>query len=611
MHISVQATCPLRRLLVVLILATVALLFGCEDPTRPGESQPIIEVQINDSPETGDDYVSPGTSIPARARLTNDRQISNAVSVTLKNADPTRGGQVRFGSGGTNVAPLSLPQDGSWASFTITGASGQLSQRDKDAIIEVAEDRSAGIVLTRKALEVTSSVSSAPSPSVAIEVRQSATSIDDYLTWAPTRVNLSLVGSSGSGTRTVRIQNMTPVTNGRLVFEKEGNISPPQETAGQSSISVDLPLDGSSKTIYVAGDCQISASSSATCSGMSVYDKDAVMEVVNASSGNVLGRKGMMVRVRKNANTLTPDERDRFLSALAALNDRNTFDNYQVYQDIHRLAVQEAHGNPSFLPWHRTYILRLERELQAIDPGVALPYWQFDQAASDVFDTDFMGNHSSPPASGPIASGNPLSTWRIREGTVPSNTSIQSGITRAPTFAPTSAPSLRSESATLGLGSNFSGFRTMEGNPHGWAHTSAGGSGWLSSLNTAVMDPIFFLLHTNVDRLWAKWQFVNGRYDPTQTASYEPQGAHPGSGATWRTGAYAEDDMWPWNGVTGTSSPSTRPQYAPGGDFPQTVGRLLAPPPEPTPEDLVAYESAAGPGPDGLGFAYDDVPFKP
>jgi len=150
----------------------------------------------------------------------------------------------------------------------------------------------------------------------------------------------------------------------------------------------------------------------------------------------------------------------------------------------------------------------------------------------------------------------------------------------------------------------------MEGDPHGSAHADGGGSGWLSGLNTAVMDPIFFLLHSNVDRLWAKWQFMETRYDPTQSASYEPQGTHPGSGSP-RIGAYAEDEMWPWNGVTGTSSRSTRPQYAPGGNFPQTVGQVLAPPPKPTPANLVAYESGAGPKTYGLGFGYDDVPFKP
>ena len=51
----------------------------------------------------------------------------------------------------------------------------------------------------------------------------------------------------------------------------------------------------------------------------------------------------------------------------------------------------QAHGAAGFLPWHRAYLLDLERELQAIDPSVALPYWRFDQPAPNLFTRDFLG----------------------------------------------------------------------------------------------------------------------------------------------------------------------------------------------------------------------------
>ena len=44
--------------------------------------------------------------------------------------------------------------------------------------------------------------------------------------------------------------------------------------------------------------------------------------------------------------------------------------------------------------------------------------------------------------------------------------------------------------------------------------TSFGGS--ISSIGSAARDPLFFLLHCNVDRLWAKWQWLNQRYDGAQ-----------------------------------------------------------------------------------------------
>jgi len=52
--------------------------------------------------------------------------------------------------------------------------------------------------------------------------------------------------------------------------------------------------------------------------------------------------------------------------------------------------------------------------------------------------------------------------------------------------------SLTSDPATSGI----------EIDPHGYAHTSFGG--WISSVPTAAKDPLFFMLHANVDRLWAK-----------------------------------------------------------------------------------------------------------
>ena len=46
---------------------------------------------------------------------------------------------------------------------------------------------------------------------------------------------------------------------------------------------------------------------------------------------------------------------------------------------------------PAFLPWHRTMLLHVERELQKLEPRVALHYWDWDAAAPNIFHEDFMG----------------------------------------------------------------------------------------------------------------------------------------------------------------------------------------------------------------------------
>ena len=161
--------------------------------------------------------------------------------------------------------------------------------------------------------------------------------------------------------------------------------------------------------------------------------------------------------------------------------------------------------------------------------------------------------HSTSSAS-PIAIGtvqfsatNPLQFWR---------TDGVQGINRRPFFnTATAPPGLRTEAQTLALGNQYPAFRSMEGNPHGSAHTSFGGS--ISSIPTAARDPLFFLLHCNVDRLWAKWQRQNGRFDPAQAASYDSNPGNP-------IGHNLPDTMWPWNGITGGSTSSDGPRRRDG-----------------------------------------------
>src|SRR3712207_7149215 len=98
----------------------------------------------------------------------------------------------------------------------------------------------------------------------------------------------------------------------------------------------------------------------------------------------------------------------------------------------------------------------------------------------------------------------------------------------------------------------------MEGNPHGRAHTRFGGS--ISSIDTAARDPLFFLLHANVDRLWARWQWIRRRFDVRDTNAFSRPGNATGPGD--RTiGHNLNDTMWPWNQINAPPRPPT----APGG----------------------------------------------
>src|SRR5262245_10807330 len=62
---------------------------------------------------------------------------------------------------------------------------------------------------------------------------------------------------------------------------------------------------------------------------------------------------------------------------------------------------------------------------------------------------------------------------------------------------------------------NFAG--QLELQPHNVIHTVIGGQrGFMSDPNCAARDPIFYLHHANIDRLWEAWlRQAGGRVNPT------------------------------------------------------------------------------------------------
>jgi Common central domain of tyrosinase/Polyphenol oxidase middle domain len=53
----------------------------------------------------------------------------------------------------------------------------------------------------------------------------------------------------------------------------------------------------------------------------------------------------------------------------------------------------------------------------------------------------------------------------------------------------------------------------LELTPHNVVHRDVGG--WMANPNFSARDPIFFLHHANVDRLWKRWRSTTSGQDPT------------------------------------------------------------------------------------------------
>lgn len=395
-----------------------------------------------------------------------------------------------------------------------------------------------------------------------------------FVTWRPVEVMVKLVAPPpGVPSIDVTVSAKTQASGGRLQF------SSVLTHQGTSALDVTLPTSGHEVPVWVGGEFPAA----------SARYGDVSVEVRDKASGRLLGSHELMVRVRKNANGLSATERDRFLAALATLNGAGS-GRYKDFRDMHVGGPpdDEAHGGPGFLPWHRAYLLDLERELQAIDAEVTLPYWRFDQAAPNVFNRAFMG---VPNALNQVqfAAGNPLNGWIASD---------HPGIDRGRGVGPGTVPSLHTEAQTLAMGGtlnpNYAGFRSMQFDPHGSAHMSHG-SGWITNSTKAPRDPIFFLLHCNVDRLWAKWQWATRIHDPADPDSYAAGAFAPGHNAL--------DVMWPWCGPLDPPRPTT----APGGGLASSP-MTPAPATSPAVREMIDYLGTASAA--HHAFAYDDVPFQ-
>jgi tyrosinase len=403
---------------------------------------------------------------------------------------------------------------------------------------------------------------------VEIEINNTSNASGRFVGWTPVPCRARITDPTGAATPTsvVTLSSQSAATAGAVVFRKGST------GAFSNQLRLTLPASGVSVPFFVAGRFGRPSSSAGD------------VTVRGTFQGSAVGSVRLMVRVRKSAQALTPGERDRFIAALAQLNNQG-LGRFADFRDMHtQVALGQAHGAPGFLPWHRAYLLDLERELQAIDPSVSLPYWRFDRPAPNIFKREFLGASDSN-GSVSFSSSNPLQFWR---------TDGQQGINRRPFFSVNSFPAgLLNEAQTLALGTQYSQFENMEGNPHNPAHTSFGGL--ISDAGTAPRDPLFFLLHCNVDRLWAKWQRQFNRFNPASPQSFNNTSPF--------IGHRLDDTMWPWNGVTGGNRPNT----APGGTLAPALG-VSSPGLRPRVRDMLDYQGTVGPD-NRQGFDYDDVRF--
>src|SRR4051812_47646362 len=178
---------------------------------------------------------------------------------------------------------------------------------------------------------------------------------------------------------------------------------------------------------------------------------------------------------------------------------------------------QCRHGTWYFVSWHRMYLYYFERivRAQVVANGGssrwALPYWNYDGG----------GNHNTLPMAfrNPTLPGgatNPLYVAQRASG-------INGGAGLPPSItSPVAALACPSFTGTGefggGVTSPFGQFwgqtGRLEQTPHNDVHVAIGGL--MGDPDTAAEDPIFWLHHANIDRIW--WIWSQHHSDPTDPA---------------------------------------------------------------------------------------------
>jgi tyrosinase len=208
-----------------------------------------------------------------------------------------------------------------------------------------------------------------------------------------------------------------------------------------------------------------------------------------------------LLRERKNQSTLSATEQERFLCAFSTLNVTSTLGQMvQIHAQMHN-----QHQTLRFLPWHRIFLFLFENELASIHPDVTIPYWDWTQAGEQTFPAWLAG--FLPVVLTPTGS----ITVTRSPGATAALASIASNVPA--TMAQTDFGNF----ALNGAGATWP-LELIHDFIHGWV------GGTMGAIPTAPADPIFWMHHANIDRLWWQWQ-----NSPAGSGKNQPLTGGPGS----------------------------------------------------------------------------------
>lgn len=169
--------------------------------------------------------------------------------------------------------------------------------------------------------------------------------------------------------------------------------------------------------------------------------------------------------------------------------------------------IAGIHGEPAphfcdhsvrFFPWHRAYLLKLERALMKIDPTVSLPWFDFASPESQA--------SGLPTSFRPTAQGGFDDLAHQPIGADGGRDSVRD------VSPPSGLPTQQVVDTALKERNYVSFWRAYYPTIHNALHGWIGGDASTSSYT--AFDPSFWIIHCANDRHWWLWQLLNQGSNP-------------------------------------------------------------------------------------------------
>lgn len=161
-----------------------------------------------------------------------------------------------------------------------------------------------------------------------------------------------------------------------------------------------------------------------------------------------------------------------------------------------------------FLPWHRMYVYFLERIVRTVS-GVktfTLPYWNYSVTGA---------NHGVIPPQFRLPNDPVFKYLYVQKRNTTPNVNGGQAIDA---FDPGALALTALNQCAYSNAGAVTGFcQTLDFGLHGNVHVDTGATQNMGAVPWAAGDPIFWMHHSNIDRLWASWNKA-GRLNPSTPA---------------------------------------------------------------------------------------------